>query len=70
MLYDKNECLVVEEIDGNWQKVSKPVTSKNGNTRRRTFLRCKKCDLLFPYNYSNDVDKVKLLPFSESHHSF
>ena len=63
MLYDKNECLVVEEIDGNWQKVSKPVTSKNGNTRRRTFLRCKKCDLLFPYNYSNDVDKVKLLHF-------
>lgn len=66
MFYDKNECLVVEEIDENWQKLSKPVTSKNGNTRRRTFLRCKKYDLLFPYNYSN----IHIFLVRESHHSF
>lgn len=63
MHYDKNECLVLDEIDENWQKVSKSVTSKNGNTRRRTFFRCKKCDLLFPCTYANDINKIQLLHF-------
>lgn len=62
MLFD-DSCTFIEDIDQYWDKVSKPTTSKNGITRRRSFLHCKKCNLLFRCDKNDEISNRGTLHF-------
>lgn len=70
MHYDKNECLVLDEIDENWQKVSKSVTSKNVNTRRRTFFDAKNVTYYFHVHMQMISIKYNYCIFAQKQDSF
>lgn len=61
MLFD-DSCTIIEDIDENWDKVSRTVYQKN-SMRRRTFLHCKRCNLLFRCDSKKDIDNREKLHF-------
>lgn len=62
MLFN-DECLIIEDIDQNWDKVTKPTTSKNGKMRRRSFLHCKRCNQLFRCDRNDEINNRETLHF-------
>lgn len=61
MLFDDG-CVIIEDIDRNWDKVSKAVYQRN-SMRRRTFLHCKRCNLLFRCDSKKEVENREKLHF-------